>query len=145
MLCLQLWWKLSILYDIYTYTVTCGYNGQQDHQSAKEIIQIYVDIHKNSQAVKKCGPCKKTAWKKWWNQRWQPRSGCDGRIRAKFLITTIQCCLLQAPELLLLKFFHFLPYASQPLLGCHLGFRHFIHAFFFKWDLHLLLQLVVFE
>ena len=27
---------------------------------------------------------KKTAWKKLWNPRWQPRNGCDGRIMAKF-------------------------------------------------------------
>ena len=40
---------------------------------------------------------KKAAWKKLWNQRWRPRSGCGGLIMAKFLITTIQanlCCLL---------------------------------------------------
>jgi len=35
--------------------------------------------------------------KKLWNQKWQPRNGCDGRLMAKNLITTIQvwtCCLL---------------------------------------------------
>jgi len=25
-----------------------------------------------------------------WNQRWQPRNGCDGRLVAKNLITSIQ-------------------------------------------------------
>jgi len=54
---------------------------------------------------------KKYSMKKVMNSKGQPRSGCDGRIMAKFLITTIQanfCCLLQASlgigtELLLLK------------------------------------------
>ena len=32
-----------------------------------------------------------------WNLKWHPRNGCKGRLKAKFLITTIQlnlCCLL---------------------------------------------------
>ena len=50
---------------------------------------------------------KKAAWKKLWNQRWQPRSGCGGLIMAKFLITITQVNLwignTNLPELLLLK------------------------------------------
>ena len=59
---------------------------------------------------KRCGPCKKAAWKKLWNQRWKLRSSCGGLIMAKFLITTIQANFgpvgggyTNSPELLLLK------------------------------------------
>jgi len=40
---------------------------------------------------------KKAAWKKLWNQRWLPRSGCGGLIMAKIIITfqANLCCLLQ--------------------------------------------------
>jgi len=65
----------------------------------------------------------------------------DGRLMAKFLITTIQvnlCCLIHvsppnSPELSLLKI---LPSA----LGCHIGFHIFFHNglfwaahFFYSW------------
>ena len=41
--------------------------------------------------------CGSRLWKKMWNLRWQPRIGCDGRLIAKILMTTIKvnlCCLL---------------------------------------------------
>ena len=67
---------------------------------------------KLSNCKKRCGSCKKRQHeKKLWNQRWRPRSGCDGRILAKFLIIAIQLNLVpiprgantNLPELLLLK------------------------------------------
>ena len=84
---------------------------------------------------------KKTAWKKLWNPRWQPRSGCDGRIIAKFLITTIQVNLVPIPSevwrrqhkftwiVAIKKIAIILP--SHPLLGRHLKFHNFFHAAFF--------------
>jgi len=64
----------------------------------------------------------------------QPRNGCDGRLMAKILITTIQVNLVpnpsgegttNLPELLLIQFFAInLP--SQPDFGCHFLF----HVFF---------------
>ena len=32
------------------------------------------------------------------NPRWQPRNGCDGRLMAKILITTIQVNLVPSPS-----------------------------------------------
>ena len=103
---------------------------------------LLTSTQKQSSCKKRCGPCKKTtAWKKLWNQRWRPRSGCDGRIMAKFLMTTIQanlCCLLQASlgigtkftwSVVIKNFAIILP--SQPLLGCHLWFHNFFHAVVF--------------
>ena len=47
----------------------------------------------NSQAVKmECSP-DKILGEKNVNQKWRSRNGCDGRLMAKILITTIQCCL----------------------------------------------------
>ena len=79
------------------------------------------------------------------NQRWQPRNGCDGRLMAKILITTIQANLVQNPrkrqqnstELLLLKFL--------PLI-CHFLAATFDFTFFypgFFGGRTLLLQLVL--
>ena len=102
---------------------------------------------------------KKTAWKKFWNQRWWLRSGCDGRIMAKFLIT-IQVNLVPIPSkawrsehkfawiVVIKNFAIILP--SQPLLGHHLWFHNFFydvffgmgHIFFTVWlcRFHLFLQ-----
>ena len=76
------------------------------------------------------------------NSRWRPRNGCDGRLIAKFLITTIQvnlCCLLRISLRFGIKFVINLP--SQPFLSCHLGSRIFFHngllggstLFFYSW------------
>jgi len=47
---------------------------------------------------KSAAHAKKRAWKKLWNPKWWPRSGCDGRIMAIFLITTIQVNLVLIPS-----------------------------------------------
>ena len=74
-------------------------------------------------------------WKKMWNPKWQPRNGCDGRLKAKILITSIQvnlCCLLHVSLrfgtkftwIVVIKIFTFsLP--LQPFLGRHFGFHFF--------------------
>jgi len=57
----------------------------------------YMNLIQNSPAVKKCAAPRMLVWKKIWNPKWLPRNGCDGRLKAKILITTIQvnsCCLL---------------------------------------------------
>ena len=43
---------------------------------------------------KKCAAPEKAIVKKMGNQRWQPRNGCDGRLIARILITTIQVNLV---------------------------------------------------
>ena len=113
--------------------------------------EINLYLHKNSQDVKKVRPMQKMkAWKKLWNPKWRPRSGCDSRIMAKFLITAIQanlCCLLQTSLgigtkftwiIVIKNFAIILP--SQPLLDHHLGFYNFFHAVIFLHGLHLFLQ-----
>jgi len=92
-------------------------------------ISAKTNLHKNSQAAKKSvARAKMTVWKKLWNQ------SSDGRIMAKFLITTIQanlCCLLQASLgignkftwIVIKNFAIILP--SQPLLSHHLWFQNF--------------------
>ena len=52
---------------------------------------------KNSKLWKKCSP-KMPGWKKMWNQRWQPRNGCDNNSMAKILITTIEVNLVPSPS-----------------------------------------------
>ena len=84
---------------------------------------------------------KKTAWKKLWNQRWRPRSGCEGRIMAKFLIKTIQanlCCFLQDSLGIDTKFTWIVVnknfaiiLLSQPAT---FDFTTFFHAVFFGMD-----------
>jgi len=72
-----------------------------------------------------------------WNPRWQPRNGCDGRLMAKFLITTIQVNLVPNPSetwrrqhkftwIVVIKNFA-ISLPSQPFLGHHLGFHIFFH------------------
>jgi len=39
-------------------------------------------------------PRRRPLWKKMWNLRWWPRNGCDGKLIAKILITTIQVNLM---------------------------------------------------
>jgi len=62
------------------------------------------------------------------NPRWQPRNGCDGRLIAKILITTIQVNLVpnlrrqhKFARIVIIKIFA-INLLSQPFLGCHLGF-----------------------
>jgi len=94
-----------------------------------------------------CGP-KKAIVKKMGNQRWQPRNGCDGRLMAKFLITTIQVNFVPNPSeawrrqhwIVIIKNFA-ISLPSQPFLGRHLGFHIFFHnglfgathIFFYSW------------
>jgi len=83
-------------------------------------------------------------------KRWQPRNGCDGRLIAKFLITTIQvnlCCLhhislgfgIKFTWTVVIKNFA-ISLPSQPFLGIHLGFHIFFHygllgphTIFYSW------------
>jgi len=70
-------------------------------------------------------------WKKMWNPRWRPRNGCDGRLMAKFLITT-RCQILvkrgegntNSSELSLLKIFP-LAYHHSHFLAATLDFTSF--------------------
>ena len=55
------------------------------------------NLHKKSQTVKGVVHAK-NSMKKLWNQRWQPTSGCDGRVMAKCLITTIQVNMVPIPS-----------------------------------------------
>ena len=75
-----------------------------------------------------------------WNPRWWARNGCDGRLMAKILITTIQvnlCCLLHVSLelgtiliwIFIIKIF-VISLQSQPFLGHHLGFHIFFHNSF---------------
>jgi len=85
-----------------------------------------------------------------WNPRWRPRNGCDSRLMAKSLITTIQVNLVPNPSemwrrqptftwiVVIKKFAISLP--SRPFLGHHLGFHIFFHNglfgaahFFYSW------------
>ena len=103
---------------------------------------------------KSAAHAKKRAWKKLWNPKWWPRSGCDGRIMAIFLITTIQVNLVLIPSeawrrqhkfawiVVIKNFAIILP--SQPLLGHHLGFHNFFHAVFLLHGSHLFYSLAVF-
>ena len=70
----------------------CIHHLQQKHiQVIKLNYKKKWNLHKKQLSCKKkVQPMqKKTAWKKLWNPRWQPRSGCNGRIMAKILITTM--------------------------------------------------------
>ena len=58
-------------------------------------------IQKQPSCKKSMLPPRRPLWKKMWNPRRWPGNGCDGRLIAKILITTLQ---LNLPELLLLKF-----------------------------------------
>ena len=99
------------------------------------------NLHKNSQKVQAMQ--KKTAWKKLQNQRWWPKSGCDGRIMEKFLITTIQanlCCLLQASLGIGTKFTWIVVIKILPLSYHHshfwastFDFTTFFMLSFFAW------------
>jgi len=124
------WWRdlwtifaqwICLLYQAlkYTWKINYAFGGWEIHGTQNEpsstsytLALVNYDLHKNSPTVKKGATrAKKAAWKKLWNQRWQPRSGRGGLIMAKFLITTIQanlCCrFTNSPELLLLKFCHY--------------------------------------
>jgi len=87
----------------------------------------------------------KVVAKKW---LWWPRSGCDGRLMAKFLITTIQVNLVPNPWrrqdkftwIVVIKKKIAISLPSQPFLGRHLGFHIFFHyglfgaaPFFYSW------------
>ena len=94
-----------------------------------------------------------------WNPKWQPRNGCDGRLKAKISITTIQVnlgCLLHVSlwfgtELSLLKFLP-LAYLHSHFLAPTLDFTSFFHnsifggcTLFYSWAvldyiLHVKLQ-----
>ena len=71
--------------------VFCIHYLQQKHiQVIKLNYKKKWNLHKNSQAVKKgAAHAKNDSIKKLWNPRWWPRSGCNGRIMAKILITTM--------------------------------------------------------
>ena len=95
--------------------------------------EIYI---KTAKPKKGAAHAKKAVWKKSWNQRWRPRSGCGGLIMAKFLITITQINLwigdTNLPELLLLKI---LPLSDPPLIHNFfmLLFLHGPHLFFTVW------------
>ena len=105
-------------------------------------LPIYSYLIKNSQAIKKGAASKKTRMKKMWNPRWRPRNGCDGRLMAKILITTIQvnlCCLLQVSLGFGTKFTWIfiikncaINLPSQLFLGCHLRFHIFFTLAFLE-------------
>jgi len=97
-------------------------------------------------------------WRKMWNPKWRPRNGCDGRLKAKNLITTIQvilCCLhvslgfgTKFTWIVVIKNLAFsLP--SQQFLAATLGFTsffttaflHFFIAGLFWIRFHFFLQL----
>ena len=63
----------------------------------KHLMKLYIYIQsKNRQAVKKCAAPKKAIGKKDVKSKVAAKNGCDGRLIAKILITTIQlnlCCL----------------------------------------------------
>ena len=89
--------------------------AMKTHLSYQVKLQKEVKSTQKQQSYKKrCCPCKKDSMKKLWNQRWWPRSGCDGRIMTKFLIATIQMSLVpissetwrRQHKLLLLKILH---------------------------------------
>jgi len=135
-----LWFNCSHRRPIYAFFITICDKTHSSYQ-----VKLQKEI---------CGQCKKRhiAWKKLWNQRWRPRSGCDGRIMAKFLIT-IQVNLVPIPSetwrrqhrfawiVAIINFAIILP--SQPLLVCQLWFHNFFHAFFLHWS-HLFFSLAVF-
>ena len=56
----------------------------------------------NIQKIQKQPSCRKSVQpplrKKMWNPKWWPRNGCDGRLIAKILITTIQVNLVSNPS-----------------------------------------------
>jgi len=105
---------------------------------------------KQPSCKKNCVAPKRPLLKKMWNPRWRPRNGCDGRLMAKFLITTIQVNLVpnpsetrrrqhNSPELLLLKILP-LAYHHSHFLAATLDFTSFstmaflgLHTFFYCW------------
>ena len=123
--------------------VTClcnlHYHLQQKHiQVTKLNYKKKWNLHKNSQAVKKgAAHVKNDSMKKLWNPRWQPRSGCDGRIMAK--LQKIQANLFASKFAWIAII---LP--SQPLLGCHLGSHNLFMLSFFTWAPPFFYSLAVF-
>jgi len=82
---------------------------------------MYVAIKSNPKppsCKKRLRPQKRHSEKRCEILSWQPRNGCDGRLIAKILITTIQVILVpnleegntNSPELLLLKFLFIIQY-----------------------------------
>ena len=95
---------------------------------------------RNSPAVKKSvWPPRMPLWRKMWNPRWQPWNGCDGRLIAKIIMTTIQvnlCCLFHVsltnlPQLSLLKFL-LLTYHHSHFLAATLDFTSFFTMAFLE-------------
>ena len=128
-------------WPVYAFSIT---TCNKTHSSYQIKLQKEVkSTQKQPNCKKRCSPCQKTAWKKLWNQRWQPRSGCDGRIMAKFLITTIQVNLVPISSevwrrqhkiawiVVIKNFAIILP--SQPLLGRHLWFCNFFMLSLLAW------------
>ena len=94
-------------------------------------------IQKHPSCKKECTPLRRPLWKKMWNPRWQPRNGCDGRLIAKILITTIQVNLVpnhsetwrrqyEFAWIVIIKIFA-INLLSQPFLGHRFGFHIFFH------------------
>jgi len=83
-----------------------------------------------------------------WNPEWWPRNGCDGRLKAKILITTISCRIVvksregntNSPELSLLKFLP-LAYHHSHFLAANLDFIVQQHS----WGAHTFLQRAVLD
>jgi len=105
-------------------------------------------------------PPRMLLWKKMWNPNRRPRNGCDGRLKAKILITTIQVNLMPNRSetwkrqhkftwIIVIKIFTFsLP--SQPFLGLHFGFHIFFHnsslgghTLFYNWAVFGFLDLTL--
>jgi len=105
------------------------------------ICQLYnIQLRKEVKSNPKQPSCKKSMWPprmQLWNPKWQPRNGCDGRLKAKILITTIPMNLVPNHSetwrrqhrftwIIVIKILAFsLP--SQPFLGYHIGFHIIFH------------------
>ena len=103
------------------------------------------NLIQNSPVVKKCVA---SHYEKMQNPRWRPRNGCDGRLIAKILITTIHWCRIPVkpgkgntyfPKLLLLKFL-LLTYHHSHFLAATLDFASFF-IMAFLGAAHFFLQL----
>jgi len=78
-------------------------------------------------------PLRRLLWKKIRNPRWQPRNGCDGRLIAKILRTTIQVNLVPNPSeawIVIIKFCYKLTITWLPWI-----------SYLFSQRLHTFLQL----
>ena len=103
-----------------------------------ELTALLESNPKQPTCKKSVQPPRKLLWKKMWNTKWQPRNGCDGRLKAKIFNNNNSSEFVYdlAPNLPKLSMSNFLPLAHHHshFLATTLDFTSFLQQH--CWGMH---------